>query len=118
MALEAVLPWLADALVVIGVFVITIGVYGIIRMPDVYTRLHAASKAVFLGVISLLAASAMTGEPEIILRVVLIAVFLVLTTPVAAHVVGKAAYVQRERMRTPEAIDESGSELPRGSEPE
>jgi multicomponent Na+:H+ antiporter subunit G len=111
--LEAVLPWLADALVILGVFVITIGVYGMIRMPDVYTRLHAASKAVFLGVISLLAASAMTGDPAIILRVVLIGIFLVLTTPVAAHVVGKAAYVQREKMQAPDALDESGSELPR-----
>lgn len=118
MALEAVLPWLADAFVVLGVFVITIGVYGMIRMPDVYTRLHAASKSVFLGVISLLAASTMTGDPEIILRVLLIAVILIITTPVSAHVVGKAAYIRRERMRAPEAIDESGSDLPRGSEPE
>ena len=45
-------PWLADALVVLGVAVMTVGVYGVVRMPDIYTRLHAASKSVFLGVIS------------------------------------------------------------------
>jgi monovalent cation/proton antiporter MnhG/PhaG subunit len=34
--------WLADALVVAGLAVMTLGVYGILRFPDVYTRLHAA----------------------------------------------------------------------------
>jgi multicomponent Na+:H+ antiporter subunit G len=105
--LEAAAPWVADALVVIGVFVVTIGVYGMIRMPDTYTRLHAASKAVFLGVIALMAASAFTGEPDIILRVILITFFLLVTTPVSAHVVGRAAYYRNERMRAPRAVDES-----------
>ncbi len=110
--MAAVVPYLADALVVLGVFIMTVGVYGVIRMPDTYTRLHAASKAVFLGVISLLVASVVTGDPEIILRAVLIGVFLILTTPVSAHVIGHAAYQRGERMEAPEAIDESGRDLP------
>jgi multicomponent Na+:H+ antiporter subunit G len=60
-ALSLALPYLADALVILGLWVMTVGVYGMIRMPDTYTRLHAASKAVFLGVISLCASSAVTG---------------------------------------------------------
>ena len=104
-------PWLADALVVLGVGVMTIGIYGVVRMPDVYTRLHAASKAVFLGVISLAAASVVTGEPAIIARVVLIGVVLLLTTPVSAHAIGRGAYLEGERMKTPGAIDESGHHL-------
>lgn len=102
-----VLPWLADALVILGVAVITVGVYGMIRMPDTYTRLHAASKAVFLGVISLLAASVVTGQPAIILRVILIALFLLMTSPVSAHVIGQAAYRRGEEMLSPDAVDES-----------
>ena len=65
-ALSLALPYLADALVILGVWVMTVGVYGVIRMPDTYTRLHAASKAVFLGVISLCVSSAVTGDPAII----------------------------------------------------
>jgi multicomponent Na+:H+ antiporter subunit G len=103
----AVIPWLADALVVLGVFIMTIGVFGVIRMPDTYTRLHAASKAVFLGVISLLLASAVTGDPQIVLRALLIGVFLLITTPVSAHVIGKAAFERGERMQSPGAVDES-----------
>jgi multicomponent Na+:H+ antiporter subunit G len=112
-ALSLVVPFLADALVVLGVFVMTVGVYGMIRMPDTYTRLHAASKAVFLGVISLLVASVVTGEAEIILRAALIAAFLMLTTPVSAHAIARAAYGRGERMEVPGAVDESGRRLNR-----
>jgi multicomponent Na+:H+ antiporter subunit G len=105
---------LADALVVFGVFIMTVGVYGMVRLPDTYTRLHATSKAVVLGVISLLAASVVTGDPEIIYRVVLIGVSLVLTTPVSAHVIARAAYWRGEEMESPGAVDESDKDLAGG----
>jgi len=89
----------------------TVGMYGIVRLPDTYTRLHAASKMVFLGVMPLLLASALTGEPEVILRVVLIAFFLLVTTPVSAHMIGRAAYLRDEKMRSSGAVDESDSDL-------
>lgn len=101
----------SDILVLLGVLVMTIGVYGIFRMPDVYTQLHAASKAVVLGVIALLVASTATRDPAIIARAFLIGAFLLLTTPVAAHAVARAAYVRGERMLTPGALDESGRDL-------
>ena len=110
-AFSAAAPWVADALVVIGVFGMTVGIYGIVRMPDVYNKLHAASKVVFLGVTMLLLASAVTNEAEIIMRAALIGIFLVLTTPVSAHVVGKAAFLRRYKMQTPGAVDESGRGL-------
>ena len=102
----------ADLLVLLGVAVMTIGVYGVFRMPDVYTQLHAASKAVFLGVISLLLASVVTGDAAIVARAALIGAFLVATTPVAAHVIARSAYLRGERMQTPGAVDESGRDLP------
>jgi multicomponent Na+:H+ antiporter subunit G len=94
--LDSAGSWIADALVVLGVVVMTLVVYGLYRMPDLYTRLHAASKAVFLGAIALAAASVVTGQREIILRVVLISLFLILTTPIASHVIGKAAFESDE----------------------
>ena len=107
-AVSSVLPFLADALVLLGVFVMTVGVYGAIRMPDPYTRLHAMSKAVFLGVISLCLSSAVTGDPQVIYRVALIAAFLVVTTPISAFVIARAAYLREEPMRAPDPVDESG----------
>ena len=106
-AVSAIVPFLADALVILGVFVMTVGVYGAIRMPDTYTKLHAMSKAVFLGVVSLCAASAVTGDPKVILRVALIAAFLVVTTPISAFVIARSAHLRDEPMRAPEPLDES-----------
>ncbi len=114
--IRSLAPWIADGLVILGVTIMTIGVYGVIRMPDIYTKLHAASKAVFLGVISLIAASTVTGEREIVMRLVLIALALLLTTPISAHVISRAAYLEGERMRTPGAVDESGHQLAPGAD--
>ena len=106
--------WLVDGLVLLGLVVMTLGVYGAVRFPDVYTQLHASSKAAFLGVSALLVATALGGDGQSIARVVLIVVMLVLTTPVAAHAIGQAAYHRREPMRTPGAVDESGALVPPG----
>jgi multicomponent Na+:H+ antiporter subunit G len=108
----SVVPWVADALVVLGLLVMTVGVYGVVRMPDTYTRLHVASKMVFLGAMPLLLASALTGGQEVILRVILIGFFLLVTTPVSAHMVGRAAYLRGERMRAPEVVDEWDRDSP------
>ncbi len=109
---SVVVPLLADALVVFGVLVMTIGVYGVIRMPDAYTRLHASSKTVVLGMMPLLLASAFMGDGDVVLRVILIGLFLLLTTPVSAHMVGRAAYLRKERMQAPEAVDEWDRDSP------
>jgi monovalent cation/proton antiporter MnhG/PhaG subunit len=53
--------WIADALIVLGLIVMTLGVCGIVRFPDVYTQLHASSKAAFLGISILLVATALGG---------------------------------------------------------
>lgn len=106
--IQMLLPWLADALVVLGLIIMSAAVYGLFWLPDLYTRLHAASKAVTLGIIPILLASLVTWEPAIICRVILIVIFLFLTTPVSAHVIGRVAYMKREPIKVPDVIDESG----------
>lgn len=78
----------------------TIGVVGVYRMPDIYTKLHAASKSVFLGVCSILVAVAASGEPAFAARAALIGMLLVLTTPVASHEIARAA--AREQQPRPD----------------
>lgn len=101
------MAWVADALVVLGLVVMTIGVIGVQRLPDVYLQLHAASKAVFLGIIALVVASVATGDAAIISRGLLIAVFLLITTPVSAHAIGRAAHLSREPAVGRDRADES-----------
>lgn len=109
-----VTPFLADALVVLGLAVMTVGVYGLVRLPDTYARLHAASKIVSFGVISLLLSSMATGDPAFVFRVALISAFLLVTTPVSAHVIARAAYLRGERMEGRQTVDESGGPDARG----
>lgn len=97
----------ANMLTVLGLAILTIGVYGLVRLPDVYTQLHATSKAGFLGVTALLAAAALGGNGGIVARAVLIVALLAVTTPVAAHAVARAAHRRKEPLRTPGAVDES-----------
>jgi multicomponent Na+:H+ antiporter subunit G len=99
----------SSALVLIGLATMTLGVLGVHRFPDVYTQLHASSKAAFLGVAALLVAATLEGEGTIIARVVLILLLLFLTTPVAAHAIGQAAFHRREELRSPAAVDEAGA---------
>lgn len=101
------MAWVADALVLLGLGVMTIGVVGVQRMPDVYMQLHAASKAVFLGIIAFVAASTATGDPAIIARGLLIAGFLLLTTPVSAHAVARAAHMRTAGASRRAAVDAS-----------
>jgi multicomponent Na+:H+ antiporter subunit G len=98
---------LEDLLVVGGLVLLTVGVYGAVRMPDVYTQLHAASKAGFLGIALLLASASLGGDGAIIARSLLIVALLAVTTPVAAHAIARAARARGETMETPGAVDES-----------
>ena len=110
--------WVSDVLVLLGLAIMTVGVYGVFRFPDVYTQLHASSKAAFLGVVALLLAAAIEGEQGIVARTALIVVLLALTTPVAAHAVAQAAHHLGEPMRTPGAVDESGTTPRSGADPD
>lgn len=93
--------WIADALVILGCAVMTVGVVGIIRMPDIYSKLHAASKSVFLGVCSILVAAAALGDASIAARAALIFVLLLLTTPVAAYEMARSAVLEQRASSRP-----------------
>lgn len=80
----------ADVLVVVGLVVCSLAVLGLYRMPDVFSQVQAAAKASSLGVVALLAAAACTGGATAA-KAVLVAAFLVLTSPVGAHAIARAA---------------------------
>ena len=76
-----------------GLFMLLASV-GVLRMPDVYMRISTATKAATLGAgCTLLAAAVHFGTISISSRALTILVFIFLTAPVAAHVMGRAAYI-------------------------
>ena len=81
------------ALLIVGSLFCLVAAVGMLRLPDTLIRMHAATKAGTLGAGFILAAEAVAaGEMGMTLRVVAIIVFLLLTAPVAAHLIGRAAY--------------------------
>jgi multicomponent Na+:H+ antiporter subunit G len=81
----------AAALVAGGLFVIVAGV-GVVRLPDVFTRLHASTKAGTLGVGLIVAALALTAEGTgTVSKAIGCILFLLATAPVGAHLIGRAA---------------------------
>ncbi|MEM7644662.1 MAG: monovalent cation/H(+) antiporter subunit G [Pseudomonadota bacterium] len=87
------LELLLSALVLLGAFFTFIAGLGILRLPDVLIRMHASTKAGTLGSGLIMAAVAVGyGTVPVIALVVAIIVFLLLTAPVAAHMIGRAAF--------------------------
>ncbi|HQZ02416.1 MAG TPA: monovalent cation/H(+) antiporter subunit G [Thauera sp.] len=94
------LPWIASALLLGGALVGLIGAIGVLRLPDSYTRMHAASKAGALGTVLVLAGVAAASEGAVSLEALFAIVVLLATTPLAAHAVSRAAYRAGIRPRT------------------
>ncbi|WP_134089940.1 monovalent cation/H(+) antiporter subunit G [Olivibacter sp. XZL3] len=85
---------LIGSLCTIGAIAILIAAIGILRMPDFYLRLSVTVKAATLGggLLLLSAAFFFTGEVAVTTKALAIIFFLTLTAPVAAHLIGRAAY--------------------------
>lgn len=81
--------------ILVGTFFILSASIGIVRFPDVYTRLHAATKASTLGIACILIGAFLFlyGSHGIVSGKLLLAVvFILLTAPVSAHMIARAAH--------------------------
>jgi multicomponent Na+:H+ antiporter subunit G len=97
------------ALLLAGSLFALVAAIGIVRLPDLYTRMHAASKAGTVGSgLLLLAAGLYSGELAILVRAVAGFIFFLLTAPVAAHLLAKAAHQTGHRLGQESLRDELG----------
>jgi multicomponent Na+:H+ antiporter subunit G len=84
---------LSAVLLVAGGAVMLLAGVGVVRMPDLFSRMQAATKASSLGVGCLVLAGAVHfGDLAVAARAVLVIAFVFLTAPVAAHLIARAAY--------------------------
>jgi len=83
---------LVVALVAVGTFFLLVGVVGLVRLPTIYNRMHATSKATTLGASSMLLAGVLYfgGDGDGLAALVAIG-FLFLTAPTGAHMISRAA---------------------------
>ena len=105
--------WLVAVLLVIGGLFILIGAFGMVKLPDLYTRLHAPTKATTLGIGCILLAAMLmrwAGDEGFGIHELVISLFLFITAPVSAYMIAKAALHLRIPLR-------AGSANPQLAEP-
>lgn len=95
-------------LAAIGLFFSLTGAVGVLRMPDVYTRIQCTTKTVTMGALPLLLALAVAKGPVSTYgsRALLVALLLAVLNPAASHAVARAAYRTGEPMWPGSVADE------------
>ena len=86
---------LISVLIIIGVFFILAGSIGLLRLPDLYNRTHAATKSATIGVMSVVLAATLffSSHSEVTSgKLILTIVFVFITAPVAGQMISRAAY--------------------------
>jgi multicomponent Na+:H+ antiporter subunit G len=87
---------IASTLLLLGALFALIAAIGIVRMPDIYCRMHAATKAGAFGVsLILLALCVALPTLRVCIQSILIIGFFYLTAPVAAHLIGRIGIVRK-----------------------
>lgn len=105
--LEQILMIIALGLVGIGTLLVIIGAFGLIRMPDVYSRIHAAGVIDTGGTaLILLGLCLYSGWNLVTVKLFVIGVFLAFTSPISGHAI---ALVAHDRKIDAEGVDETRS---------
>lgn len=86
-----VLPLIGAVVVLAGAAFLLLASIGIVRMPDVYNRIQAGTKASTLGVVLALLGLGLY-EPAWLPKLIVIAVFVLLTNPLSSHALARAAH--------------------------
>jgi multicomponent Na+:H+ antiporter subunit G len=104
--------WVVGALLVLGAFLMFLTGVGLVRMPDIFTRMHAATKSASLGVALLLLAAALVFQEAMVVTKALVTIaFIFLTAPVAASLLGRAAYARKTPLWEGSVVDEGRDHL-------
>lgn len=101
--------WIAAILMLVGGVISVISAYGIIRFPDVYSRLHAATKSATLAVLVTLLGAFLYFlfiEGVISVRLILGIIFVFITSPVSGHLICRASYRSNVKMTETTTVDE------------
>jgi multicomponent Na+:H+ antiporter subunit G len=113
--LTTAIMWLAGAAFAL------LAALGVLRMPDVFTRMQASTKASTLGLGCLLIGTALQlGDFASFIRLASIGAFVLLTTPVSGHVIARASYFADVPLWKGTVLDERRSKVsgrPPGGEP-
>jgi len=108
----------AAACLILGALLALIAAVGILRFPDVLTRMHSATKPQVLGLLLvLLGLGLRLRDARAIGMLALVALFQLVTSPIASHMVGRASFRAGQVRRDLLVVDELSEVLPRPEQP-
>jgi len=114
MTLTDVADIASGILLLAGALLTVIAAIGLLRFPDLLTRMHSATKPQVLGLLLVVAGLALRlRDPSATAVLVLVAVFQMVTSPVASHMAGRAAYRAGQVRKDLLVADELGDAIPR-----
>lgn len=108
-----ILDILSAALLLTGALSCLLGALGLVRLPDLPGRLQAATKPQTLGLLLILAGTALRVELESAVTLVLVGLFQVITAPVVSQLVGRSAYRSGAVRRELLVVDELAGKMPK-----
>jgi multicomponent Na+:H+ antiporter subunit G len=82
----------ASAFLLIGALLNLLAAIGLLRFPDVFARMHAATKPATLGLLCILIGAGLLVPAPTVIAFVLVAALQLLTVPIGGHVIGRAAH--------------------------
>jgi len=98
-------------LIIIGILFDIFGCIGLVRFPDVYNRLQASTKCVTLGtILLLLGVAVLSGLGAMSAKAIICAVFILITSPTAAHAIAKGAYASGVQLWENSVVDKYAEE--------
>ncbi len=99
-------------LIIVGILFDIFGCIGLVRFPDVYNRLQASTKCVTLGTILLLVGVALvSASGPIGAKAIICAVFILITSPTAAHAIAKGSYASGVKLWEGSVVDKYAEQV-------
>jgi len=97
-------------LLMVGAFFLFLGALGILRLPDLYNRLQAGTKATTLGAFGAIIGVGLM-RPEWLPKAIIIAVFILMTNPISSHALARASYRKGIKLWDRSVVDRYGPYL-------
>ena len=94
--MNEILEYIGQGLVILGSIFLFLGALGIYRMPDLYNRLQAGTKATTLGAIGVILGVGFM-QPEWIVKTIIIVIFIAIANPLSSHALARAAYRNKQK---------------------
>lgn len=102
--MEQILSYIGYVFLFLGAIFLLLGAIGILRMPDIFARLQAGTKASTLGSLGMLLGVGFL-RPEWFFKIIIIMIFVILSNPISSHAIARGSYLSGLKPKLDETED-------------